>query len=99
MTVFDSIRTKNIEELVEWIDKWLDEHCDLDDAPWWDYFDNNYCKKCEPEIGYMAAFGKEIECAFSWCELNHRCKFFKDMEEAPNRKQAIKMWLESEENV
>ena len=38
------------------------------------------------------------ECEFAWCELNGKCKFFKDMDDIPDVKQIIKMWLESDED-
>lgn len=92
MTVFENLKTKNVDEIAEWLDK----HCASDQAPWWNFFDNTYCNKCEPEIGHMTAFGKELECECSWCELNGKCRFFKEMDEVPDGKQIIKMWLLSE---
>ncbi len=44
MTIFETIKNKSIDEFVEW----LSENCrDFDNAPWWNFFDENYCKKCE----------------------------------------------------
>lgn len=93
MKVFDSIKNKNIDEFVNWID----EHFEFDGAPHWRWWDDNYCNRCEPiESESTNIFGYEIgECAY--CELNGNCRFFKDMDEIPNNKQIIKMWLESEE--
>lgn len=90
MTVFDSIKNKNIDELVDWID----EHFDFDNAPYWRWWDENYCKKCEPIETGTNVFGYPLEHAY--CEVYGNCKFFKDMKEIPNSKQTIKMWLESE---
>lgn len=91
MKVFDSIKNKNIDELAEW----LDEHCDFDGALHWKWWDENYCKKCEPiETNSPNFFGYPAECAY--CEINNNCRFFKDMEDIPDNKQIIKMWLESE---
>ena len=92
MKIFDSIINKNIDELAEW----LDEHCDFDGALWWKWCDKNYCGECEPiESESTNVFGYPIgECAY--CEINGNCRFFKEMEEIPNSKQIIKMWLESE---
>jgi hypothetical protein len=91
MKVFDSIKNKNIDELADW----LDEHCDFDSALWWKWWDENYCNKCESiKTESTNIFGHKIECAY--CELNRNCKFFKDMDDIPNSKQIIKMWLESE---
>lgn len=91
MTVFDNITNKNIDELAEW----LSEHCNFDSAPWWKYFDENYCNRCEAEVvvdddGYEKDYG--------YCELHNNCRFFKEMEFIPDNKQTIKMWLESECN-
>lgn len=91
MTIFELIKPKDIDELAEW----FDDYCNSDYAPWWKYWDDNYCNKCEPENVYVPEFGRECDCA--WCELNgNKCKFFKEMDEIPDNKQIIKMWLESE---
>lgn len=90
MTVFESIKTKNIDELVDW----FNEHCDFDSAPWWKWWDKNYCNNCKSEVGHISEIGREME--FAWCELHDNCKFFKDMDNIPNTKQIIKMWLMSE---
>lgn len=88
MTVFEKIKNKNIDELAEW----LAEHCLCDTAPWWDFWNENYCKKCKP----IKRNNGRME--YAYCELNHNCKFFKEMEVVPDIKQMIKMWLESELN-
>jgi hypothetical protein len=90
MTVFESSQTKTIDELAEWLDK----HVMSDDSPWIKWFDENYCRKCEPEFAYIELFDNECECA--WCEIHKKCKHFQDMDNAPDNKQIIKMWLESE---
>lgn len=90
MIVFDSFKNKDIDELVEW----LDEYCYFDRAPWLDWWDKNYCNNCDVEISYVSETNDELECA--WCELNHRCKFFDEMDDIPDDKQIIKMWLLSE---
>ena len=93
MTIFETIKNKSIDEYVEW----LYNYCrDFDNAPWWDWFDDTYCKKCDgviikpEESGYHC----DIECA--WCEINNKCKFFEEMDNVPDAKQIIKMWLLSE---
>lgn len=94
MTVFEMLRTKNIDELAEW----FDNHCMFDDAPWWNYWDENYCNKCSGEEVYVQEFNKKMEC--TWCELHDgKCKFFPEMNEIPDSKQIIKMWLMSEVKV
>lgn len=90
MNKFEKIKSANIDELVEW----MSEYCDYDNAPWWDWWDKKYCKKCQPEIGRYE--GHETDMEFSWCELYGKCKFFQEMDNIPDVKQTIKMWLEIE---
>lgn len=92
MTVFEKIKSKNIDELAEW----FNEYCDFDSAPWWEYWDENYCNKCEPITTGTNVFGYLLECAS--CEIIGKCKFFQDIKDIPDSKQVIKMWLESELN-
>lgn len=90
MTQFDNIKSKNIDEFAEW----LDEKCLSDSAPWYEWFDENYCKKCET-ICQQTYFHGVSE--YAWCELNNdRCRFFQDMNEIPYGKDLVKMWLETE---
>ena len=90
MTVFDNFKNKNIDELAEWLAK----YCSFDQAPYWNWWDRNYCNKCESETAYLFSKTYESECA--WCELNHKCKFFQELDDIPDSKQIIKMWLLSE---
>ena len=90
MKVFNSITNKNINEFAEWLDKY-GQH---DGSPWYQWFDKSYCQKCEHEYVYIEAFGRECECA--WCELHNKCRFFQNMDNTPDSKQIVKMWLESE---
>ena len=69
--------------LVEKLEKALDE-------------DDNYCSKCESIIAYVKEFNRECECA--WCELNGKCKYFQELDNIPDNKQVIKMWLEGEDD-
>lgn len=89
MKVFDSIKSKNIDELAEW----LAESCNFDTAPWWHFWDERYCNKCKSEIG-MNENGNEAE--YGYCELHGKCKFFPHMNSIPDNAQTIKMWLKSE---
>lgn len=89
-TVFDKFRSMNIDELAEWID----EHGEFDGSPWMSWFDQQYCKNCEY---IMCKYEDgEREFPFSYCELNGNCKFFPDLDDVPDNKMIIKMWLESE---
>lgn len=90
MTIFESIKSMNIDEFVEWICR----YDDIDGYPWLEWFSKKYCAECKPEKVYAPYLGHDIEC--SWCELHGKCKFFLDMDDIPNTKQTIKMWLECE---
>lgn len=91
MTVFENIAIKNIDEFAEW----LNEFCDFDSAPWWKWYDENYCKICEAIVDTDDE-GNEKE--YAYCELYGNCRFFKDMMGIPDNKHIIKMWLESKSN-
>lgn len=90
MTVFESLKTKNIDELARWINK----KDTLSDYPWIRWFDKNYCRKCETVFAIVEPFDHECECA--WCEAHKKCKYFQDMVDIPNNEEIIKLWLESE---
>lgn len=91
MTIYEMFKNKTVDELAEW----FDEHCMFDNSPWILWWDENYCKKCETEFCYVESVEKELE--FAWCELNNdRCRFFQNMDEMPDNKQIIKMWLNSD---
>ena len=96
MTVFESIHSKSINELVEWLDK----NGAYNDAPWERWWNKNYCKKCSVVTANSVTdyYGDYWEGSheFSWCELYGNCSYFKDMKKVPNRRNRIKMWLESE---
>lgn len=92
MTVFESFKTKNIDELTEWLaDNW--SSCE---APWTMYFDEKYCKKCEGVMARVEGYYSEME--FGYCELYDKCRFFEDadIDDVLDDKFAIKMWFESE---
>jgi hypothetical protein len=93
MTIFENIKSKNIDELAEWLNKYgLQDY-----SPWDNWFDNNYCNNCESIIQQDTKHCLTFECA--WCELNgNKCKYFPDMNGIPWGKQIIKLWLESEDN-
>lgn len=96
MTNKDKLSKMSLEELAEWLDKYGDFDC----SPWMTWFDTNYCQKCDPEIVAVPTFiNSEAEC--SYCELNHKCRFFPEIKEEPSNFDIIKMWLalESEEHI
>lgn len=96
MTVFEDIHSKDIDGLVEWLDK----NGAADGNPWLRWFDKNYCKKCEEVVceSITDCFGDywSGEHEFAYCELNNKCRYFENMDRVPDRKQTIKLWLESE---
>lgn len=92
MTVFEYITSMSVDELAEW----LDEHGMFDGSPWMNWFNKNYCLKCESETVRIPNIdGERVEEA-GWCELHGKCKYFQDMDEIPDNKAIIKMWLEKE---
>ena len=92
MTVFEYLTSVTIDEFAEWLDK----HGMFDGSPWMDLFDNNYCLKCESEIVHIPNIDGERVEEVGWCELHGKCKYFQDMDEVPDNKAIIKMWLEKE---
>lgn len=91
MKIFDEFKSKSLEELADWFDK----YCVVDDAPWFNWYDRKYCDNCETVI-LEDNEGREME--YSWCELNNKCRFFQEMNDTPSIKQTIEMWLNSEIN-
>ena len=96
MNNLEYLQNLSAEELAEW----LDEHGQFDGAPWMDWFNKKYCSKCKPikckiegtSLGITPLYpDREIEC--SYCELERKCKFFPEFDEAPDNKEIIKMWL------
>lgn len=90
MTVFEKIKSMNIDEFAEWYDKYC-THDDDQCITWWN---DNYCIKCKPEIGRYKDSDRDIE--FCWCELHGKCKYFQDLDEVPDTLYMTRLWLESE---
>ena len=84
MTVFEKIKSMDISEFA----RWFEENCTHDNDPCVRWFDEAYCKKCEPII--------EDRMEWSYCELNDNCKFFKDVDYIPSQGETIEIWLNSE---
>ncbi len=91
-TVFDKFKSMSIDELTDW----LNQYSQLDSIPWIEWWNKNYCIKCDAVTAFVPDYGRELD--FSWCELNDKCKFFQDLDDVPDDKMIIKMWLESEVN-
>ena len=94
----DLIKSKSLDEFAEFLDK----YGQFDGSPWIEQFNERYCNNCEPimvepdpDAENLFGISGPIPC--SYCELEHKCKFFPDMEEEPHNKDIIKMWLE--ENI
>ena len=90
MTIFENIKAKNIDEF----SKWLDEVGNINNTPWIKWFYSHYCSKCESVIGHVVDEHKDME--FAWCEVYGKCRFFLELDDTPDSRQMIKMWLESE---
>lgn len=90
MTNFEMIKSMNIDELAEW----LDEYGNFEEAPWMEWFNSNYCKKCDSVKAYAAYLDKDVD--ISWCELHDKCKFFET--DILKDNNIVKMWLENEIN-
>lgn len=44
LTNYERIKNFSVEELANW----LDEYGILDGSPWMNWFNDNYCNRCEP---------------------------------------------------
>lgn len=95
MSNLNKLQTMNIDELVEWLD--ANGH---HDAIWRKWFEKTYCEKCESETVYIDEHeGEHIwktECECAYCEVHDKCRFFQEMDDVPDSKETIKLWLEAE---
>ena len=91
LTQFEKIKMMDIDEFT----KWLDENGQFDGSPWITWFDDKYCKNCEPVICRFEDSRREHSCG--WCELEGKCKYFTEMDDIPGNKEIIKMWLEAKD--
>jgi len=101
ITNFKYLQNMSIDEFAEWLDK----NCMFDNSPWMNLFNEKYCSKCESikckyadaeeKLGITPfSYSGEIECAY--CELENKCRFFQELDDVPDNKEMIKMWLEEE---
>ena len=95
MTNFDFIKNMSIDELTDWLDK----YGQFDGAPWSTWFEENYCSKCETIeciVDEKDAFwpGQKANCAY--CELEGKCKYLTQLDNIPDNKDIIKIWLMQE---
>lgn len=94
MNNFDILKSKNLDELADWLDK----HGAYEYSIWAEWWDRNYCGKCEP-VRKDGGDGRYYGNEFAWCELNGKCRYFQEFYMIPSNKQVIKMWLENEVEV
>lgn len=92
MTVFEYLTFMDIDGFA----KWLDEHGMFDGSPWLTWFDNEHCKKCEPEISRIPNINGEREVEYGYCELHGKYRYFEDKDKTPDNRDIIRMWLEQE---
>lgn len=88
-------KNSNYEKLIsdkQYLIDFFDEYCCIDNCPWINWFDKNYCQKCQP-ILEKNKFG--ICHKYSYCEKNQgKCKYFDDKQLTP--KDIIGLWLDKE---
>jgi hypothetical protein len=90
MNNFEKLKSMSAEALAEWLNKYVS----YNDAPWSDWFDQKYCKKCEDIICKSPDDSRHSVCAY--CEIYDNCRFFPEIDDVPNSLETVKMWLESE---
>ena len=96
------LQSMSIEEFTDWLDNYR-----IDDAPWLLWWDETYCKYCEPikvesteaekKLGIRPFYNETFDCAY--CELTedgvYRCKYFPELDHVPTSREMIGMWLEA----
>ena len=91
MTNYEKLTNKPIDEFAEW----LDFYGNFDGSPWMKWFGKKYCDNCPGITCIVPALNnKEVECSF--CELNHKCKFFEELERELETREIVKLWLEEQ---
>ena len=100
MTNFEKFKSMTIDEMSDWLDK----HGQFDCSPWSKWFSKKYCDRCESikckyadaeeKLGFSpdTHYSGEIEC--SYCEIYGKCRFFEELEDIPDNREIIRMWLE-----
>lgn len=91
LTNYERIKNFSVEELANW----LDEYGILDGSPWMNWFNDNYCNRCERvPVTYTDTSGNTAKFECAWCELNNdECKFF---ERYMDSREIVKEWLEQD---
>lgn len=101
MNNFEKLQSMSMDEFA----KWLHKHGIVDNGPWDNHFNKTYCDKCESVMCKAAdvesvlgfkLFPWEDEAECGYCEVNHKCRFFPDMDDVPDSVEMIKLWLKAE---
>lgn len=82
MTRFDSFKNSGIKSLSQWVSDFVP----YEGSPWEQWFDTNYCKKCCPIT--------KGDNEFAYCEVNHKCFYFPQLEHNITNQEIIQKWLE-----
>ncbi len=84
----DKIKNFSEEEFIDWLVGFKL----VEEAPWLQWLDSNYCKKCDPIQGHIE--GSYYDHLFSPCEFGaDECPFgVADLED----RELIKLWLDAE---
>ena len=94
MNNLKKLQSMNIDQLVDWLDE-NGHH----NAIWWKWFEGKYCDNCDTITTLISdCDGEETSRPFVcfYCEENDKCSFFPDMDNVPDSKETIKLWLEAE---
>lgn len=87
MTNRDFLKNFSEEDFV----KWLTSLELVENAPWLQWLDNEYCKKCQPIMGRME--GHDLDQPFAPCEFEaNECPYgVADLTD----EELIEMWLDA----
>lgn len=93
MTNYEKIKSMSEEELANFLVRYTE-------APWMDWWDKNYCSKCETvrltqeeSQKYLGIkpFREIIEAGY--CEVHDRCRYFVELDHCVTNKEIIELWL------
>ena len=90
--LYNFIKDMSIDELTDGLDK----YGQFDSSPWMGWFDENYCSKCESikcKVDEKDAFWPDYTMDCAYCELENKCKYFPQLDNIPDNKDTIKLWL------
>lgn len=88
MTNFEWIKSMDEKELIDFL---MEVSGTADSSPWDDWFCGAFCDKCDPVMQYSKYFKTEME--YSYCEVNHKCRFLIGTDGSPNSETNLKYWL------